>query len=417
MSRDMDVQRRKLVLGGASAGLAMSFPGLLRAQSGSGDIKIAVLAELTGLMARTGTMLRVGAEMAVEDINKSGGIKALGGRKLALVVEDVGDNIERARSAAQRLVSQHPDVVAGTGAWLSSHTLAITEVTERAKLPWVTVAWADAVTQRGFRYIVDVSAPASKLVSESLTRLLELAEKSTGRRPKTIGLVYDNTAYSLAFIKPLKEGLLQKMQLEAVVDQVFTPGLSDATPLIQRVRTARPEFLLVNSSSVSDAKLLIEKLTEFGLGRGRIPVLAPGAMIGAPEMLKLLGEDKVEGIISLASNWESGKRKNVAADLARRAKEPWMNQDTLGTYGSVFLIKDALEKISSTDKEKLMEALRTTNTTTGAADYFVGGSLRFDETGRRMDAPVALFQWQKGRPTTVYPEAEAYAPLVWPRPQ
>ena len=165
-----------------------------------------------------------------------------------------------------------------------------------------------------------------------------------GRRPKKIGLIYDNTAYSLAFIKPLKEGLLQKLQLDAVVDEVFTPGLSDATPLIQRVRSARPEFLLMNSSSVSDGKLLIEKLTEFGLGRGRIPVLAPGANIGAPEMLKLLGPEKLEGIIGLAANWESAKKKDLAADLARRASEPWMTQDTLGTYGCIFLIKDALER-------------------------------------------------------------------------
>lgn len=100
-------------------------------------------------------------------------------------------------------MSQHPDTVAGMGAWLSSHTLAITEVTERASLPWVTIAWADSVTKRGFKYVADVSAPASKLVSDSLTRLLELAEKNTGKRPKKIGLIYDNTAYSLSFIKPM----------------------------------------------------------------------------------------------------------------------------------------------------------------------------------------------------------------------
>jgi branched-chain amino acid transport system substrate-binding protein len=415
MSTRFDLGRRKFMLASASALCAISFPAAVRAQDG--DLKIAMLGEFSGLFARTGNMLRVGAEMAVEDINKSGGIKALGGRKLTLIVEDAGDTIERAKNAAQRLVSQHPDAIAGTGAWLSSHTLAITEVTERAKLPWVTLAWADSVTQRGFRYVIDTSAPASKLVSESLTRLLDLAEKNTGRRPRKIGLVYDNTAYSLSFIKPLKEGLLQTLKLEAVVDEVFTPGLSDATPLIQRVRTARPEFLLLNSSSVSDAKLLIEKLTEFGLGRGRIPVLAPGAMIGAPEMLQLLGQEKVEGIISLAANWESVKKKELAADLARRAKEPWMTQDTLSTYGGVFLIKDALERAGSADREKLMEALRATNTMAGPAEYFIGGSLRFDDTGRRMDAPVALFQWQNGRPVTVYPEPDAYAQVNWPKAQ
>lgn len=408
------IKRRQLLLGAGAASVALSMPSIVRAQAG-GDIKIAMLSENSGLMARTGNMLKIGAEMAVEDINKAGGVKALGGRKLQLVVEDVGDSIERARSAAQRLVSQHPDAVAGMGAWLSSHTLAITEVTERASLPWVTIAWADSVTKRGFKYVADVSAPASKLVSDSLTRLLDLAEKNSGKRPKKIGLIYDNTAYSLAFIKPIKEVLLGKLNIEASVDEVFTPGLSDATPLIQRVRSGRPDFLLLNSSSVSDAKLLIEKLNEFGLGKGRLPLLAPGANIGAPEMLKLLGQDKIEGVIALAANWESAKRKELAADLAKRANEPWMTQDTLSTYGSVFVIKDALERAGTTDKDALMKAILATNTSTGPADYFCGGTLSFDAEGRRENAPVALFQWQNGRPVTVFPEEDAYAPIKWPK--
>lgn len=407
--------RRTFLLGTAATGATLAMPAILRAQSSTDPIKVAVVSEQSGLFARTGNMIRVGAVMAVEDINKAGGIKALGGRPLELIVEDAGDSIERARSAAQRLLSDHPDVVAGTGAWLSSHTLAITEVTERASLPWVTLAWADSVTERGFRYVADVSAPASQLVSEALRKLIDLAEQAAGSRPKTIALVYDNTAYSLAFIKPLKEGFLDELGLTAVVDEVYTPGLSDATPLIQRVRTARPDFMLLNSANVSDSKLLIEKLNEFGLGKGKLPLLAPGANIGAPEMLQLLGEETVEGIIGLAASWESVKQKDLAADLAKRAGEPWMTQDTLSTYGSIQVIKDALERAASTDRDKVMEAILATDTDTGPADYFVGGSLSFDEKGRRRDAPVALFQWQGGRPQTVYPEDDAYAPILWPK--
>ena len=79
--------------------------------------------------------MRKGAEMAIEDINAQGGIKALGGAKLKLVVLDSGDNIEKAKNAAQRMVAQETDLVGCTGAWFSSFTLAVTEVTERADLP------------------------------------------------------------------------------------------------------------------------------------------------------------------------------------------------------------------------------------------------------------------------------------------
>ncbi len=45
-------------------------------------------------------------------INAQGGIKALGGAKLKLVVIDAGDSIEKAKNAAQRMVAQETDMVA-----------------------------------------------------------------------------------------------------------------------------------------------------------------------------------------------------------------------------------------------------------------------------------------------------------------
>ena len=114
------------------------------------DVEMALIAPLSGPWARQGYLVRAGAEMAIDDLNKAGGIKALDGAKLKLIVADAGDTPEKAKDAAQRLVSQYPDLVAGEGAWLSSFTLAVTEVTERAHLPWLTLSYSDAITGRGF---------------------------------------------------------------------------------------------------------------------------------------------------------------------------------------------------------------------------------------------------------------------------
>src|SRR5262245_18576425 len=84
------------------------------------DVEVALVVPPSGPWARQGQLERMGAEMAVDDINKSGGIKALGGAKLKLIVSDTGDSAEKAKNAAQRLVAQNPDVVGGIGAWLSS---------------------------------------------------------------------------------------------------------------------------------------------------------------------------------------------------------------------------------------------------------------------------------------------------------
>ena len=90
------------------------------------DVEIAVIVPLSGPWARQGQLVRMGAEMAIDDINNSGGIKSLGGAKVKLVVLDTGDSAEKAKNAAQRLVAQNPDVIGGIGSWLSSFTLAVT---------------------------------------------------------------------------------------------------------------------------------------------------------------------------------------------------------------------------------------------------------------------------------------------------
>src|SRR5262245_14433012 len=107
------------------------------------EVKVGLIVPLSGLYARPGAVMRMGAEMAVERINAEGGIKALGGAKLKLVVLDCGDTTEKAKNAAQRMVAEETDMVAATGAYLSSFTLAVTEVTERANLPILTLSYSD----------------------------------------------------------------------------------------------------------------------------------------------------------------------------------------------------------------------------------------------------------------------------------
>ena len=58
------------------------------------------------------------------------------------------------------MLAQKPDLVGGFGCWLSTFTLAATEVTERAELPWLTLSYSDAITGRGFKYVFQSSPTA-----------------------------------------------------------------------------------------------------------------------------------------------------------------------------------------------------------------------------------------------------------------
>src|SRR4029078_5930601 len=98
-------------------------------------------------------------EMGIEHINAQGGIKSLGGAKMKLVVIDCGDTTEKGKNAAQRIGAQENEHVAATGSYLSSFTLAVTEVTERAQLPVLTLSYSDLLTDRGFKFIFQTAAP------------------------------------------------------------------------------------------------------------------------------------------------------------------------------------------------------------------------------------------------------------------
>ena len=144
---------------------------------------------------------------------------------MKLVVVDTGDSTEKAKNAAQRLVSQEPDVVGGTGAFVSSFTLAVTEVTERAELPWLTLSYSEVITGRGYKYVFQTSMTAGAQAENALPVLSQVMKSATGATPKTIGIVMDNTASPVAFTKPMREGGFQKLNLSLVVDETFTPPL------------------------------------------------------------------------------------------------------------------------------------------------------------------------------------------------
>jgi branched-chain amino acid transport system substrate-binding protein len=415
LTRRSVAQGLGLAAAGAAAGPAFRI-NLARAQAKTAKIAmIAMIAPMSGPWARQGQLLRMGADLLAEDVNSAGGIKALGGAKLEVVYADAGDNTEKAKNAAQRLVADQPDLAGGTGSWLSSFTLAVTEVTERASLPWLTLSYSDAITNRGFKFVFQTSPTADWQAAETLPTALKLAEAATGKRPKTIGIIQDNTASPVSFGKQLREGGgLDKVGLKAVVDEIFTPPLSDATPIVGKVRSAKPEFLMLLTSAMPDCKLVLEKLDEFKLARGKMPLVGNGAPFGSPELLTTIGPELLEGLLFSVANWPLKGQEEFIERFKKRTGEPFLTQDGLCGYGHTWILKEALERAGAADKLKVAEAIRGMNLTEGPAALSFPGPIKFDDKGRRQEVPMIFAQWQKGVPVTVYPEDRALGKPYWP---
>ena len=410
--------RRTLIkqgaLGAATFASASVMPWRILSAQGK-TVKAACIAPFSGPWARTGTLIRMGCEMAIEEINQKGGIKALGGAKMELVAIDAGDSTEKAKNAAQRLVAQEPDVIGGTGAWLSSFTLAVTEVTERAQIPWLTLSYADSLTDRGFKYIFQTSATASKQAIDQLPTIIDLAKAATGKAPATAGIIGDNTASPVAFLKPMREGALSKAGIKTLFDETYTPPLADATPLMQKVRSNKPDFLLFISTNLSDLKLGLEKMSEFRLGKGVVPTIGNGAANGSPEVLKAMGADLLEGYIFSIADWAMKGQETIIEAFKKKFNEPWMTQDSITGYGDMWILKEAVERAGVADKIKVNEALHAMDLKDSPANIAFPGPIKFDAAGHRLDAPLVMAQWQNGVPHTIYPIDRATATAKWPK--
>ncbi|HZN47065.1 MAG TPA: ABC transporter substrate-binding protein, partial [Ramlibacter sp.] len=362
------------------------------------EVEVGLIAPMSGPWARQGQVMKMAADMAIETINGQGGIKSMGGAKLKLVVFDTGDSVEKAKNAAQRMVAESPNLVVATGAYLSSFTLAVTEVTERAELPVVTFSYSDLITSRGFKHVFQTSATGDQQAEGSLPALMEMAEQASGKRPQTIGIVMDNTAASVAFVKPIKDHQLAKLGLKLVVDETFTPPLANASPLVQRVRSVRPDLLLLLPTAIADAKLLLEKMNEFGLGRGKLPTISNGAAILDPDLRNNMNVAQLEGVMSVVADWTTSAQGDFVDEVRRKTKEPWPTQHFVTTYGDMYIFKAALEAAGKADRKAVAKALRTIDLKDGAARYFPGGRVKFDANGRREGAGLLIVQWQNGVP-------------------
>lgn len=307
------------------------------------EVKVCLITPLSGAWARSGDLARKGAELAIEDINAAGGIKALGGVKMRVIVADTGNSPETAKSAAQRLLSQEPDLAGGAGSEISSFTLAVTEVTERAELPWLTLAYSDLLTSRGFKYVFQTSPTADQQAAAAMPTIIELA-KSAGQTPKRLAIVMDNTPSPASFSKGMRGPELEKYGLTLVADQVYTPPLSDAAPVAQKVRAARPDLLMFLPTATPDIKLIMEKLSEVGLGARRLPVISNGAPIGSPDLLKMAGKDIMDGTMFIIANWGAKDNEDLTKRFRDKTGESWITQDSISNYGHMWLLKEAMSR-------------------------------------------------------------------------
>jgi branched-chain amino acid transport system substrate-binding protein len=392
---------------------AIGAPGVLHAQPK--EVEIAIIDALTGPYSTNGTRVVKGAEMAAEEINASGGIKSLGGAKIKLVIGDAGARPDDASNAAQRVLASNPNIVGGAGAYISSQQLAITEITERAGIPWLVQGSADQLTARGYKNVFATNMPSGQAATAVFPLMEQLAHLSSGAPIKDVAILAVNTPGTIATADGVEASLKSK-GINVVAKEVFAIQLADGSVIAQRVRRARPGFIFFSTALAPDTKTILSSLAQVGITPKNTPFFIYGGGAFDPEMLNLMSKEGLEGTVVFTNVWPTKKSGDLEARWKKRTNLPWMTFDPAFGYGHVYLLKEAIERAGSTDRAKISEAMHTMKIESGPAVAALNGPVSFEASGKRVNPPGLLLQWQNGVPVVIYPADVAVAAPLKAKP-
>ena len=394
---------RRQVLGGLLGMAATPLIARVARAAGPSAVNVGVIVPLSGANAQFGINSRRGIELVADEINAAGGIAGLGGAKVNLIVADSTSTPTTAATVAQRFITQH-DVSAILGAFASSLTIAIAETTERREVPLFTMSFADQLTERGFKYVFQIVSKGSTLGRAQFDYTVAIA-KSAGEKLEKVAIMYEDTAYGTSQAKGLREAA-GKAGVAVVMDEAYPLGITDASPLINKLRASGAQVAFP-VSYLNDSLLIIRAMRQQNL---TTPAVGGAAGYVIPDFVKGLGE-YAEGVLSISpSNYDLAPQYT---ERFRKRFGYFMVHEALEHAVCMSVLAQAMDKAKSKKPADVRKVLLDTTFKDGWAQAMTGGAVKFDQTGHNTLAQPVMVQWKGTELVTVWPEALAKGKPSW----
>jgi len=332
--------RRTLLAAAMAAGALPAF-----AQGGA-PIPVGAIEILSGPNAAYGTAIKAGLELALEEINEKG----VGGRKIALTIEDSAANKDQAINAARKLIGRDK-VVAIIGPTLSNEMFAVGPVVNERKIPIIgTSTTAAGITDIG-PYVFRTSLPESDVIPVTLAH-------AKARGVKSIALLYANDdAFSKSGFDTMKAAA-EKAGLTIVAIESFGSKDTDFSAQLTKVRALKPDAVGI-SALVEPVSGVLLQARQLGFGKETLFIGGNGS--NSPKLGEIAGA-AADGLI-VGSPWFVGKDDPtntafVQKFKAKYGKEP--DQFAAQAYDCLHILAAAMTAAGGTDSEKIRDALLAT---------------------------------------------------------
>jgi branched-chain amino acid transport system substrate-binding protein len=341
----------------ASTLLAGVLAGCSGAKESSGSegktIKVGVNLELSGGVASYGESLENGIDIAVDEINKAGGVK---GKKLEIVKVDNKSEAAEATNGAIKLTSQDK-VTAIIGAATSGDTVAQAQIANDTKTilltpsgtsPNVTVGDDGKLNEYVFR--TSYIDPFQGIVAGNF------AAKELN--VKNAAIFADSASdYAKGLAASFKE-TFEKAGGKVVVEEAYVAKDTDFRATLTRIKAKNPEFIFI-PGYYEEVGLIVKQARELGI---TVPLMGADGW-DSPKLVELAGADALNNTFITNHYTSEDPDKNIQK-FVTTYKEKFKGEspnafNALG-YDTVYLLADAIERAGGTDTTKIKEALENT---------------------------------------------------------
>jgi len=405
--RKIPLSRRRFLtssaLGAASlAAGSLAVPSVLRAAGA--PVKIGVLHPVTGALSYSGQQSRLGATLAIEDINAAGGIKSLGGAKLDPILGDAQSTPDGGTAEVEKMNSAGVSCI--VGGYASNICLATTQAAARYELPYVVdVGVADTIVTRGLKNTFRFGPGFGVIAKTALDNLVAINE-AAGKPAKTVMIVHEDSLFGSGLAKLLNAQLPGKgfQVLETIPHPTPT---RDFNTIVLKMKAQNPD-LVIPADYYNEYVLLARTMLQQQVR----PKAIYSVLGGAASSYKFVKEfpDAAKGIMDCNHWFNPLSDKAQALKKKVEGKGQFFTYEVYLNYSCIGLLADALERAGSADRAKITAALESSTWSGHVMPY---GPTKF-VNGQNEGAAPCNTQVQDNDIKVILPAKFANAKAIFP---
>lgn len=313
---------------------ALAVAGVTHAQ----DIKIANIVELSGPGTTAGTLFKNGVELAIKEINASGGVL---GKKISFTTEDTQTNPGVAKGLTQKAVDN--DVFAIFGPVYSGSIMVSMAESKRGEVPNFTGGEAASITQQGNPYVFR-TAFGQSVSFPKLARFIN-------SKAKTVAVIYVNNDFGKGGRDTLTK-LLDGSPTKVVADISTDAGQVDFSAAVLKAKQSDAEAIFVYTNEEESARLLRE-LRKQGVKK----LIIGETTLTGQKVIELAGEAANGALAHVGLTAEAPALKAFGAKYKAEYKAETDHNGIKG-YTGVYVLKAAIEKAGKLDRKAVAAAIR-----------------------------------------------------------